>query len=77
MERIFKLYFIKDINFLKWDFNFDFQRVYDRKYDWDIRILKRSFFIIYSFVNRVGVISRFELKFRMGLWNFVGIEFIC
>lgn len=70
MERIFKLYFIKDINFLKWDFNFDFQRVYDRKYGSGYSYIEMKFFYYLQFRKQSGSYQSIRIEIQDGVVEF-------
>lgn len=70
MERIFKLYFIKDINFLKWDFNFDFQRVYDKKYGFGYLYSETKFFYYLQFRKQSGSYQSIRIEIQDGVVEF-------
>lgn len=70
MERIFKLYFIKDINFLKWDFNFNFQRVYDKKYGFGYLYSETKFFYYLQFRKQSGSYQSIRIEIQDGVVEF-------
>lgn len=70
MERIFKLFFIKDINFLKWDFNFDFQRVYDKKYGSGYSHSETKLFYYLQFRKQSGSYQSIRIEIQDGVVEF-------